>query len=231
MCGPCLNVTFAENRVSLYVRELSFLTLRPSIREGKDSLTIATGFLTRLFTLFLDIRTVRIIPSRRVVALQSRSAYFFSSLEMIRFSSVSHIDYAFGSFDTSWGWTLSGYARHDQVERFSISIVTKDDTKHFVCSFRGEGSVCTGWSGILLGGDALVDFSGTQEGESRKLAKYLAKLMGVTVGKPLKKIAKMTHCPECGRATSLYKPKCLYCGAQVYPSGKQKEGPLEEAPD
>jgi hypothetical protein len=201
--------------MSLFTAQLSLLTLRPSIRESRDSVIIKTGFLTGLCTLFLSWRRVEILPSRRRVLLSSRKAYLFTSHEVIEFTDVWYVDYSFGSLGTDWGWTSAGFGRHDQVESFSISIVTKDDKRHVVCAFRGEGSTCTGWTGVLLGDDEILDFSGTQEKESRKLAQYLAKLLGVRIGKPLEAIADMATCPACGRSTSLYKAKCLYCGAQV----------------
>ena len=128
---------------------------------------------------------------------------------------IAYIDYGFSAIETDWGWTGRGFGAHDQLESYSISLVTYSGNKHFICAFRGEGSVCTGWTGILLGDDSVMDFSGTQDGESRQLANYIASLIGVPVGKPLEHYAEMATCPECNRPTSLYKPKCLYCGAIV----------------
>jgi len=210
--------------MSLLALQLRILTLRPSIYESRESLIIKTSFITGLLTLFLNCRKVEIVPSRRMLQFSNRRAYFFTSHKIVDFEKVWYVEYSFGSMGTGWGWTSSGFGRHDQLESFSISIVTKEERTYPVCTFRGEGSRCTGWTGVLLGGDALVDFSGTQDQESRKLAKYLAGLLGVTIGKPLEDIADMAKCPACGRATSLYKTKCLYCGAELNESPKRING-------
>jgi hypothetical protein len=201
--------------MSLFTSQLSFLTLRPSVSELRDSLVIKTGNLAALLSLFLNTRHVEISASSQTVTLSRRTAYIYSSSVTININEVAYIDYGFSAIGTDWGWNGLGIGQQDSVESYSISIVTQDGKKHFVCAFRGEGSTCTGWSGILLGDDSIVDFAGTQDDESRKLAKYIAKLLGVTIGKPLDEIAEMTTCPECDRPASLYKPTCLYCGAAI----------------
>ena len=201
--------------MSLFTPQLSFLTLRPSIHEQRDSVVIRTGFLAGLFSLFLNTRQVEISPARQTVMFSYRRAYFFTSRTQLDFADVWYVDYSFGAMGTDWGWTASGVGRHDQVESFTIALVTRDERTHTVCAFRGEGSACTGWTGVLLGGDSLVDLAGTQDKESRKLAHYLAGLLGVTIGKPLDAIATMAKCPACGRPTARCKAKCLYCGAEI----------------
>lgn len=201
--------------MSLYTSKLNFLTLRPSIHEEHDRIVIKTGFLTALFSLFLNTRKAELIPSRKQILLSSHMAYFFTKHHQITFDDVWYLDYSFDSMGTEWGWTATGIGRHDQVETYTISIVTKDEKKYSLCAFRGEGSTCTGWTGVLLGDDEIFDLAGTQDSESRKLAQYLASLLDVSIGKPLEAIADMTTCPACGRPTSPYKSKCLYCGAQT----------------
>jgi hypothetical protein len=201
--------------MSLYTFRLSFLTLRPSVREDGRSLVIKTGFLARLCSLFLRLRRVEVLPDLREVRIVRRMGYLLKSAETLSFDDIWYVDYSFGAFGTSWGWTAGGYGRHDQVETFSVSLVTRDERPHYVCSFRGEGAVGTGWTGVLLGDDDWLDLSGTQEAESRKFVDYLARLIGVSVGKPASDLGRMATCPECGRPTSLYNPKCMYCGAQV----------------
>ena len=192
---------------------MGFLTLRPSVHESRGSVIIKTGFVAGLLSLFLNTTRVEVIPSRRVIVFSFRRAYFFTSHHTIHFRDVGYIDYTFDSMGTDWGLTSVGFDRHDQVESFLIAIVTKDQKRHPVCAFRGEGANDTGWIG-LLGGDDLIDFSGTQENESLALAQYLAGLIGVTIGKPLD-TTDMATCPHCGHPTSIYRKKCLYCGALV----------------
>lgn len=205
--------------MSLFTSTSNFLTLRPSIRETDDALVIKTGFLTALITLFLKRTRIEISLSKRTVSFTQRVAYFFSSCQEMSFADVGHIDYDYDSMGTSWGWTSSIFGRQDQVESYSISLVTVTGSKHFVCAFRGEGSVSTGWTGVLLGDDSLLDFEGSQQSESRKLAEYIAELLETRIGKPIETSIRMTSCPSCGRDTSPYKPTCLYCGGALKKSG------------
>jgi hypothetical protein len=173
--------------------------------------------LVGLFTLFLRSITTEFRARERQIVQRRRLGYFFSMETILEFDDVRYLDYGFGSFGTGWGWTLGGWGRQDQVETFYIDIVTRDDERLRVCAFRGEGAVMTGWGGVLLGDDEIFDVSGTQEGESRQFANYLAKVLDVSVGAPIDETIDMATCPACNRSVSLYNPKCLYCGAEVNP--------------
>jgi hypothetical protein len=200
--------------MSLVTSHLRFLTLRPAIYAEDNRLVIKTGFLARLLSLFLNFRKAEISPTEKTVSISHRMAYLFATSSVIDFADISHIDYGFRALGTDWGWSGFGYfGRQDQVESFAISIVTNDKTKHFLCAFRGEGAVCTGWTGMLLGDDDLVDFAGSQEDESRTFAKAIAKLVGVQIGEPMEAYDEMPTCPACGHPTSPHKQTCLYCGA------------------
>lgn len=201
--------------MSLFVQRFSFLTQRPSITETPDRLILKTGFLSALLTLFLRIRRAEINTSEKRVTIWTRSLWFINKIEEIAFDDLWFIDYSFGSAGTDWGFSTSGHARQDQVESFSIALITKDEKAYHLCSFRGEGSACTGWSGVLLGGDSVVDFAGTQDRESKKLAEYLSGILNIPIGKPLTDMIDMDKCPACGRQTSPYKSTCIYCGAST----------------
>jgi len=86
-------------------------------------------------------------------------------------------------------------------------------------TFFGEGARETGWAGVLLGGDSLVDHAGDQEQASRQFLRMLKAFTGVTVGKPLMHLkdtdGKAHFCTECGRPAPPVKDKCLYCGGAV----------------
>ena len=137
--------------MSLASAKMSGLTMRPWIRETRNTISISTGMLTSILTLFLMRRKTVISLSGRQVFMTSRMGYFFKSMTILDFHEISHVDYEFDSVGTDYGWTGGGFGRQDQYERFSISLVTKSNQRHFLCSFKGEGSVCTGWGGILLG--------------------------------------------------------------------------------
>jgi hypothetical protein len=201
--------------MSLRTSYLRFLTLRPRVRRDGDAVVVSTGFLPGLCSLFLSTNKAEFRPSQELVLLSYRRGYFFHTSRHLPFADVWYVDLSFGSMGTDWGLDGGGYGRHDQVESFKVHLVTRDERRHFVCAFRGEGAANTGWSGVLLGGDDVWDLSGTQESESRTFARNLAKLLGVSVGKPLDDSIEMADCPGCGRATSPNRPTCLYCGADL----------------
>ena len=204
--------------MSLVVPTVKGFSLQPTVRETNEAVIIRTGLLTALLTLFLRTHRVKIVPVLRKIFIRTRTAWFFKSSKQVDFRDISHVDYSYESYGTDYGITATGVGRHDEVERFSVSVVTNDRSHHFICSFRGDGAVATGWTGMLLGNDEMFDIRGSQESESRKFAMYLAKLLGVTIGKPVTAMADMATCPACKRPTSLYKPTCLYCGAAIEPT-------------
>lgn len=216
VAGVPVTVFSRGQRMSLIESKSSFLTLRPSIRETDDTLVVKTSFLIALLTLCLNTRRVEVSMADRTVTFLSRVCWFFTSRHVVPFNEVAYIDYEYKSMGTSWGFTGSSWlGRQDQIETFAIAVVSQDGQKHHVCSFRGEGSVCTGWSGVLLGDDSVVDFSGTQQSESLKLVDYLAALLETRIGQPTQTSTQMATCPACGQQTSPFKPTCLYCGAAL----------------
>ena len=104
------------------------------------------------------------------------------------------------------------FGRHDQVESFGLLLVLKDGFEYPLCAFQGEGAAHTGWVGVLLGDDSLIDFAGTQESDSRQAARALAKLIGVSLGKQYITDEAFVRCPHCDHPTARTNRKCLYCG-------------------
>lgn len=213
-----------QYRMSIFTVQSSFLTLRPSVKETPDGITIGPNVVVMLATLGLWLTQVRIMPARRRICVSRRTAWFFATAYTIEFADVWYVEYTHSSLGTGWGWKASGFGRYDELDMFSIALVTKDGRSHPVCTYRGEGAVRTGWTGVLLG-DKLFDCAGTQEQESRQLAERLAEMLGVSIGKPLQSLAPMSTCPACGQLTSPYKPKCLYCGAPVSSAPSSDSGP------
>ena len=191
-----------------------FMTLRPAVRMEHDRLVVRTGWPARLLTLGLRSRRVEIEPARRRLTIRHRTGYLFGRTTELDFDDVWYLDYAYASVGTSWGWSLDGVGRTDEVERFAVAVVTEDGQSHTICSFFGEGSVHTGWAGTIFG-DGLVDVSGTQDSESRQFAVGLAYILGVPIGKPLpaEVEAELLACAGCGHNISPHAAKCLYCGA------------------
>jgi hypothetical protein len=192
----------------------SILTLRPTLIKRRNQLVIKNGFIARLFTIFLFLRKVEICYDDKIIIYSVTLFFLFNKTKLIDFTELSHIDYTYNSIGTSWGFKAPGFGRHDQVESFTISIVTKEKEKYVVCSFRGEGAVSTGWMGIIFGDD-IIDFSGTQESDSRQFVSYLSKRLGIPIGKQYDFSKIETNCQSCGRRISKFSSKCMYCGSKI----------------
>ncbi len=191
------------------------LTVRPKVRRYEDRLVVEpNGFVTFL-TLGMSFRRVLVDLVARDIVFLSRTAYLFRSMDILPFSEASHMDYSYSSFGTSWGWTATGFDRHDEVDVFSLSIVSREGSVYPVCSFWGEGSAGGDWVAILAGDDDWIDLHGSQESESRSFARLLASLIGIPTSKPLEEVGELPTCPSCHREVSALRPTCLYCGAAV----------------
>lgn len=123
-----------------------------------------------------------------------------------------HIDYSYGSMGHSWAGPLLKFIRFDQFDSYRISLVTKKKEKITICSYLGEGVVGTGWVGVIFG-DSVIDFSGTQENDSRQFASYLSELLDIPIGEQFKISKIEINCPSCGRRISQKASKCYYCGS------------------
>ena len=204
--------------MSVVSRQSSLLTLRPSIVETQNSIIIKTGSTTKLLSLFSAQQTVEIIPKSRNISINSRELFFLKNETQLRFDDIWHIKTSFRSIATNHGMTSEGYDVTDRVESYSVSLVTKREDEYFICAFRGEGAVCTGWTGVLLGGDSLIDYEGTQRQEAGQFVEYLSAIIGAPTCKPIEGTGDMAQCPHCGKPTAMYmhKGKCLSCGKQVW---------------
>lgn len=203
--------------MSLFSSASSFLTLRPKVTEEPPLLVIQTGTLATLLSLGLSHKRVEVDAQRREIRIRTRTAWLFTNEYTLGFEDLDHIDYAYKAYGTSWGWSFSGFGRQDEVEVFTLSVVDSDNGKHVLCAFRGEGSVHTGWSGVLMGDDSAADFHGTQEGESRQLVNYLKGITELPIGKQLLNDIDMRACPNCGREVAAFAKKCVYCATELPP--------------
>lgn len=187
------------------------LSLAPRIREQGGRIYVQTSGLFRLLTLGSYARTVIIDPGMRRIDVGVRHLWAWVRHRIIPFARVEHIDYRFGSLPTSWSrW----HGTTDQLEKFSIDLVLDDDQRIRVATFRGAGSVMTGVSGALWGGDSLVDYAGNQEDASRALVELLADMIGVPLGKPLAS-ARVRVCSACGLHAGPQDTRCTACGGEI----------------
>ena len=214
--------------MSLHTPTSRWLTLRPKVKEAFPVLEIRSGFLQQLFTLFSCSRSVRIDTENKTITFVRRAFWLYINSYVIGFQDVHYMEYEYKSFGTSWGMSMGGCGRQDEVEMFVISLVDQEGQKHEVTAFQGEGAVNTGWSGMLMGDDSFFDYSGTQEGESRDLVDGLKQILQVPIGKPILEDVEMKTCPGCDREVAVFASKCTYC-AYEFPAEEAESSPQASA--
>ncbi len=88
-----------------------------------------------------------------------------------------------------------------------------------LCSFSGEGSVHTGMSGVIFGGDDLIDYAGTQEEDFQGFLRVIEKFLDVPVGGPRVEVraadGSLRKCAACGRTVPPALSSCQFCGGAV----------------
>lgn len=223
--------------MSIWTGKINFLAINPKLWMDKGKFCARSHFLVQAFSLFSYARHVCVDPERKVIILKIRKFWFYRKRFKIPFSGVAYIEYEMGSLGydyylpSSWSSALWGVmnmgTRRDQLESFDVALILKDKRRIPLFRFMGEGSCATGWGGVLLAGDAMLDLAGSQDSVSRQFAETLKKLLGVTIGEPLKHFADgeghKRYCKKCKRPAPPKAEKCLYCGARVYSPEKKEE--------
>lgn len=201
-----------------------FLTLKPKISVDGEILRARSSLLVQAAFLFGSSRYVVVDRGRGKIGIRERRFWFARRQRVIPFERVDYIDFDYGSIGTSWGGMMRGFERTDQIERYTVSLVLKDPVEAVpLFCFAGEGACQTGWGGVLLGGDSLVDYAGDQADASREFVELLKEFLEVSVGKPYEAIADQQGrtyvCEECGHTNSPSRSTCLYCGGAVVAAG------------
>jgi len=165
--------------MSLFTQTSSLLSLKPRVWVEGGNLMARTGWLVRFLSLFSYSKLVAVDKSTQYVTITTKRLWGFTSSKVIPFGRIERIDYSFGSMMTDWS-LFQGET--DRLESFTISLMLDDPhEKVKLFSFMGEGSVSTGWSGVLFGGDDVVDYQGDQEASSRDYAEALKAFTGKTL--------------------------------------------------
>jgi hypothetical protein len=205
------------------VYETSFMVIDfwlPKIIYDSNRITARTCILLQLFTLFSMKRTVLVDSKCRRVTISTRSWWILNSSERIPFEAIRHIGISEMTVGKEPGYTPEGMGWRDQQENYLPYIMTNDGRIIELLSFYGEGSVHTGWLGVVLG-DQIIDFRGRQEKRAREFAERVSKLVGVPCGIKSKPVSNAStregkaQCPSCGHYNSVSCTKCLYCGAHM----------------
>lgn len=120
-----------------------------------------TSLLVQVLWLFSYCRRVEVNKRRQRITVTTRWLWFIKTAKEISFARIDYIETKFSSMATSWSMFAGAT---DQFEKFSIILhLQRPRGRYTLIDFRGEGSVSTGWKGVLIGGDSLIDVRGDQE--------------------------------------------------------------------
>ncbi|MCD6521149.1 zinc ribbon domain-containing protein [Candidatus Calescamantes bacterium] len=200
--------------MSLFILKSRFLSFAPKIWVEGDCLYARTSLIQRIFSLFAYSREVIVDRVRRLITIRVKSFWIFPYEKQIPFERVDYIDTDYKGIPKSFGISPFWIGATDRWDRFIITLVLKNpEEKIPLISFCGEGYVATGWSGVLLGGDEIVDLAGNQDEVFRNYLYLLQNFLKVPIGKPLE-IETPYRCSKCGRPIPPSCEKCLYCGGE-----------------
>jgi hypothetical protein len=206
--------------MSLYELTSSTLSLKPRVWFAGRVLHVRTNGLLRFLSGFSYCREIEVDPESSLPRIQQKTFWMRRPEQQIRFEDIAYLDYGFGSFVSDFEYLR----KTDQVEKFTISIVLKEtEDKIPLTSFSGEGSVATGWGGVLVLGDDWVDARGDQEEASASFVDTLRAMLDVPLGKPVVHVSDgrggYYFCTKCARPSPPRRAKCQYCGGRVKKGG------------
>ncbi|MGK0184425.1 MAG: hypothetical protein ACI9R3_000191 [Verrucomicrobiales bacterium] len=162
--------------MSLVTKTFSFLSIKPYVWFEAGVHRSRSHLAVIVFSLGAYCKRVEIDPVLRMVVVTRRYLWILLSRKRYHFDDVQRIDYP---SDSSLGFLSFDYENEptDQLDMFRVALELKSRKKVVLWTFYGEGSVVTGWSGVLLGGDSLVDLSGDQADASLGYAKVLCAML------------------------------------------------------
>lgn len=168
--------------MSLLSPIFSFLSIKPTCSSDETYLLASTGRLHRALSLFSYDRRLLIDKESRMIRLNVRKWWLFQRITELSFDRVKGIIYGYQDFGTSWSVNLFWIGRTDSVEMFYVTLaLVNPEEKLPLFTFFGEGSTETGLSGVILGGDDIVDFRGAQEHDSRGFVGLVSEAIGVNI--------------------------------------------------
>ncbi len=188
------------------VQETSLLVFDiwlPKVTYGSKRITARSSLVLQLVTLFSSKRKVLFCSTSRQATIWTRRWWLKRTVEKVNFAAVRHVDVSQITVGGSPGLTPDGFGWRDQQENFIPALMTIEGRKIELISFLGEGSISTGWFGVLLG-DSIVDFRGKQQDKAREFASRVATMIGVPCGIELKVMAEARspegkiNCQSCG---------------------------------
>lgn len=108
--------------------------------------------------------------------------YFFHQRQLYPFSDISHVTY--GYVDSNMGsWLARTY---DTIDNFEVGLRLRGGEEVSLFTFRGAGTHVNDspYPDWLQRNEYVLDVTGTQESESRRLVNLLSKMLDVKVDPP-----------------------------------------------
>lgn len=214
--------------MSLWTSTSGFLAIKPKVKVMGDVLYARTSMVIQFLTLFSYAKQVRFNWNKRSIEITKRRFWALTSHQYYSFDDVKYIIYDYGSFGTSWGF---GFRRTDEMEWYKLGLMLKSGKQVKLFTFFGEGSVETGWLGMILDDDSALDMRGDQDEASYNYLELLEEFLQVPVNRPETELEMITkndsqeitisyQCQSCGRSISPPQPCCPYCGGTVQTAPK-----------
>lgn len=108
--------------------------------------------------------------------------WFFREVTELSTKGVRGVLYGCKDFGTAWSVSPFWMGRTDAVEILSVSLALTGPVQTIpLFAFVGEGSTDTGWKGVILGGDDVLDVRGPQTEDSRNFVDKLCHALGVDI--------------------------------------------------
>jgi len=167
--------------MSIYSYKLPSLQRSPRVWKDENNLYARTSRWYQFLNLCSYARTVHISKTNRRIVTHVRKFWMFTKSTEIPFDDVDFVDRDHWDVTGSVGFTADGLGALDVTEVWYVRIFTKKSPIPIsLFRFIGAGSRMTGWFGVILGGDSIVDFEGFQDSKSENYAKLVAEYTGAT---------------------------------------------------
>lgn len=168
--------------MSLYVPEVSYLSVGPRFYVRGNYFFARTGRFKRLLSLYAYERRLLIDKDAEMIRLSVKRWWIKNTVIELPFSRVRGVVYQYKDHGTSWSVGLFWMGRTDSIEIYTVSLALMDPKENLpLFKFLGEGSVSTGYRGVFLGGDDFFDLRGSQTKDSLHFVDTLCKFLGVRI--------------------------------------------------
>lgn len=163
--------------MSLAGMTFSFLAIKPKVSLANGKLIACSCRLIQILWLLSYCKSVVADQAARKVTITTRFLWGIRLKKEIPFERIKAVGYGYKGAATSW--SMWGETT-DSIDTFKVMLVLRNPFERVpVFNFTGEGANFTGWRGVVLHGDEMVDYSGDQEETSRNYVMMLKEFIGV----------------------------------------------------